>query len=270
MVPCIDVSDFTSMPTEMDRFSDEELTAIYDDPNAGGVLRRTISPVLSMRRVSDSERAAAARDLVAASFPDADPLFIDDLFVAAFLSNWQHRMNLSECLSTVSPETFLSSPAFQLVAYDRAVEHDICSPTAQWISASERAGRSGVILGSSVMIARFDSPVWDELGIRGDNPDGPLPFTFDRMDRFTWRLQSVSRREFVKLCSSCGIPDPEDDIRSAAKRIKHLRPKRRPKFTPEFTLRDEANDLLDSAFATLSSRRAGAGDLQAFQQKNIW
>ena len=219
------------MITEMDRFTDEELTAIYNDPGMGGVLRTVLAPILMKKNLSDAAKAVKGRIMLAASLEDPDPLFVDDLFVDAFLRNWRDWIELLTRFFANGSHTtkhFRFFPAFQLKVFDRLTQKYVSEPTAEWLRAASKAGWLGVVHPEVVsedggMVARIDSSIWDYLFFRDESPDSRIPFPFDRSGRYKRLLSSVGACDLVRYYKSMGVDDAEYYISDWAKNLKDIK-----------------------------------------------
>jgi len=286
--------------TEMSRFSDEELTTIYNDPGAGGILREALLPIVKAHKGSDCALAVKSRLFLERHFAsDVDPLFIDDLFILAFLGTWSQQRSLSQRLSEAQrrdAKHFLSLPAMAYSVYDRLSSQWEPIPLDGWISAAEAVRWDRVVRGICIyhesggsvssMVARVDSPIWNYLGFNGSVGIRGAVFPFDRSARFRHNLSIVSKKDFVKLCLASGMPDPTSDIVNAARQmgktrkasvndslgkssLKDIKPSRSRisssrGFKPDYSLREDADCEFDDAFQNLRSRESSIPPETAF------
>lgn len=219
------------MITEMDRFTDEELTAVYNDPGMGGVLRTVLAPILMKKNQSDAVKVVKGRALLAASLEDPDPLFLDDLFIDAFLRNWRDWVQLLTRFfadGSHTPKRFKLLPAFSLKVFDRLTQKYVSKPTAEWLRAANKAGWLGVIHPEVVsedggMVARIDSAIWDYLFFRDESPDRHIPFLFDRSGRYRRLLMGVGLHDLARYYKSMGVHEAALDVGDWAKNLKDIK-----------------------------------------------
>lgn len=220
----LDVNDPTPPRSEMDRFTDEELVAIYNDPDAGGVLRKYLKRILSRAPDNAIKEADEAVALLRKSFPpDTDPLFTDWQFVYAFLCAERFVQIARDRLASGKggPLMELSLPAIALVSPD-------CLVFQSWCNSADAVGWKGVLpadrlypVGQSSatpMVALKSSPVWKHLGLSGSAsaPHEPLPFP--RNGSRAILVVNVSRKELSGFCAATGFPDPAPRLIAKARR----------------------------------------------------
>ena len=221
----LDVNDPTPPRSEMDRFTDEELVAVYNDPDAGGVLRKCLKRILSRDPDDAQDEADEAVALLRKSFPpDTDPLFTDWQFVYAFLCAERFVKIARDRLAAGrgGPLMELSLPAIALVSP--------CATMLQsWRHAADAAGWKGVLpadrlypVGQSSatpMVALKSSPIWKLLGLSGpvSAPHEPLPFPRDGKRAIL--VVNVGRKELSGFCAATGFPDPAPRLVAKARRL---------------------------------------------------
>ena len=221
----LDVNDPTPPRSEMDRVTDEELVAVYNDPEAGGVLRKYLKRILSRDPGDAQDVADEAVALLRKSLPpDTDPLFTDWQFVYAFLCAERFVQIARDRLAAGKggPLMELSLPASALVLLDESM-------LQSWLRAAEAVGWKGVLpadrhypVGQSSatpMVALKSSPVWKRLGLSGSAsaPHEPLPFP--RNGSRAILVVNVSRKELSGFCAATGFPDPAPRLIVKARRL---------------------------------------------------
>ena len=211
------------LPEFRRRFSDEELSMIYADPNAGGLLKEILYDVhVGQTNLIQAATAAVAicRDRFA---PDVDPLFFDHDFLYAFLSTWMLEDSFHDRFKDEENSMlFLSLPALCYAIYDHGKW--IAEPTAGWLKCADAIAWEGVMPTNvlhrgnegfqSCMVAYRNSPIWDRLGFSGRKIAGieaePFPFESDYKVRRC--LSSVDKVAIRKMYVRVGLPDPKAEV----------------------------------------------------------
>lgn len=220
--------------TEMDRFSDEELTAIFNDPDAGGVLQQALSPILdsaSNNAIKDADDGLRIlrRDLQ----PDSDPLFFDRHFVYAFICNCRSRFDVWGKLDNCPGDrmSYMMTPALGVMRFDHSSGNWRSGPTDAWLRCADAVSWDGVLPADreyptegesgkpTSMVALKTSPIWKRLGYVRDFAGPHEQFPFDRKGRRTLVVVGIGRSQLFRACAATGVQSPKDRITKEARML---------------------------------------------------
>lgn len=211
-----DFEDDDEPVSEMDRFTDDGLTVIFNDPEAGGVLREALEPVLSRpsnNAVRDGGRAAK---LCRRLFPaDTDTLFFDEDFLYAFVCNCRNQRELRNavCGKVRDPMELMMTPALECRRFDYAAKRWLDAPDPAWTRSADAVGWRGVLPArSGRMVAVRTSPVWARLVAE--------PYRFIRSGSRWLTISHLGRGELRDACAAAGAPDMNEDVMRTARRMK--------------------------------------------------
>lgn len=221
-------------PSEMDRFSDGQLTSTFYNPKFANALKQVLEPIASNRNSHSALRDAdeGVKLLREQLSVETDPLFFDWQFVYAFLRYWRNHTIMQEQITQKLsfPLSMMSSPAWFCFSYDHKNNTYRDYPLANWLDAAKSVNWEGVLPCDRIyvdesletksftsMAALANSPIWHALGILPYDVTKIHPFPFSRDGHITALLGSVGRIELKRLCAEHSLPDYVSEISAVAK-----------------------------------------------------
>jgi len=209
------------------RFSIAELSAIYADPESGGVLKKLLSKIDRGNMITEADEAV---EVCRATFSEnTDPLFFDREFLYCFLTTMLRENMIRSNFVDIHESVASGNPALAYCIYDHDHWTDVPEPI--WLECAEDVGWDGVMPvevlhrfnagGTSRMVAYRDSPIWRRIGF------APLQYPEEKRELFPfvtdWKADfgvfSVEEREIRKMHVRVGLPDPIHEIAARVSRF---------------------------------------------------
>lgn len=227
-------------PSEMDRFSDEQLTSTFYNPKFANLLKFVLEPIALDKNSNNAIRDAdegvkLLRDKLSI---ETDPLFFDWHFVYTYIRYWKnHNFMQDQIQSKFSdPMLLMMHPAWLCLSYDYKKQSYRDYPLDNWIKAAESVNWEGVLPTDRVyvdeygetrsftsMAALATSPIWYTLGILPYDFTKIHPFPLSRDNSSSTMLFSVGRKQLQRLCEKHNLPDYLPQITAIAKAMKNAK-----------------------------------------------